>query len=284
MKLGKRPPKRDGRNFKLSKYLRAGLEPPPAKVDHFTKVSTWPMYGNDIYGSCGPAGAGHQIQSWSYYALDPLTPTRFNVLDFYFELTGGEDTGVYLLEMLRKLRNDGLAGDKIEAFIETDPSRLDEAKLSIYLFGSQGVGLALPDENTFGPWLEPTGPPNPWNGHYVPIVGYDDAARLFYVVTWGELVPMSYDWYLKYVDEAYAELNDLALIKETMVTPEGFDFATLEADLQHLSDPVTPPTPDPDPDPDPEPTPDPDKPFPWMHVIMSVGITAFLIFLLLYLL
>jgi len=278
MKLGKLPPKRDGRNFRLSHYLRVGLEPPPPMVDHHSEVGYWPMYDNDKYGDCGPAGAAHQIQSWSTYALSPITPSVNDVLDFYWEITGGVDSGVYMLDMMRKLRKDGLGGDKIEAFVETDTSRLDEAKLSVYLFGSHAVGLALPDENTFGPWLNPTGPPNPWNGHYVCAVGYDDAKRLFYVVTWGELWPMSYEWYLKYCDEAYAELNDLSIIKETMQTPEGFDFATLENDLQHIEDPIDP---DPDPDPEPDPEPDPDSPFPWMHVIMTAGITALVIFLLL---
>src|SRR5574341_265798 len=248
-KLGKRPPKIDRRTLRLARYLTVALEAPPPSIDHASAVANWPMYGNDRDGSCGPAGAAHQTQSWSTYAESPVTPSETTVIQDYFRITGGQDSGVYLLDMLNYWRQSGIGQDYIEAFVQVNPN-ITEAELSIQHFGSLGMGLALPDEGTFGPWDRVYGPPNPYNGHYVCAVAYDHAARTFEVVTWGERWVMSYDFFLKYCDEAYAMLNDLSILQRTMVSPEGFDFAQLTEDLDHLSDPIVVP-----PDVPPEPSP-----------------------------
>jgi hypothetical protein len=239
-RLGKRPPKLDHRTLRLARYLTARLPLPPLAVDHSSRVLDWPMYANDELGICGPAGAAHQVQSWSTYAeRGTITPPLQQVKDDYYAITGGADAGVYLLDMLNHWRRNGIGGDRIEAFVQVSPN-LDEARLAVQLFGSLGMGLSLPDQGTFGPWDRLYGPPNPNNGHYVVGVRYADAERLLDVVTWGGILRMSYDFFLKYCDEAFAVLNDLSIVEITMRSPEGFDFATLRADLDHLGDPVTP--------------------------------------------
>jgi hypothetical protein len=140
--------------------------------------------------------------------------------------------------MLNYWRNTGIANDKIEAFVAISPN-LDELRLSIQLFGSAGLGLSLPDGGVFGPWTVLYGVPNPNNGHYVVAVGYDDATRRLTTISWGRKMSMSYDFFLKYSDENYAVLNDLAL-NAVGVSPEGFDYPRLLDDLKHLKDPVTP--------------------------------------------
>ena len=250
-KLGKRPPKQDARTLRLRRYLRPELPAPPPVIDHASIVPKWEMYANDKFGDCGPAGCAHQTVSWSHYAGRPLIPTEKQVIDAYFEITGGQDVGVYMLDLMKYWRNKGIGGDQIEAFVQIDDDRLVEAKLAIQLFGSLGVGLALPDKHTFGPWTDVTGAPNPFNGHYVCAVAYDDSLQLFRVVTWGELWDMSYAWYEKYCDEAFVALNDLSINLQTMTSPEGFDFKKLENDLGHLGDPVDGGEPPVEPPPDP---------------------------------
>lgn len=242
-RLGKLPPKADHRTLRLARYLTARLPAPPALIDHASRVSDWPMYANDSLGICGPAGAAHQVQSWSTYAeRGTFTPDLQRVIDDYYAITGGVDSGVYLLDMLNYWRRTGIGGDQIEAYVQVSPN-LDEARLSMQLFGSIGMGLSLPDQGTFGPWDRVYGPPNPNNGHYVVGVAYSDAEGLIDVISWGAVMRMSYDFFLRYCDEAYAILNDLSIAQATMQSPEGFDFATLRDDLDHLGDAVTPPPP-----------------------------------------
>jgi len=260
MKLGKLPVKLDNRTLRFARYMPDKLPAPPTKIDHCSKVISWPMYANDELGDCGPAGAAHQIQAWSMYSGRAyIQPSVSAVKTAYFAITGGADTGVYLLDMLNYWRKTGISSDKIEAFASISPN-LDELRLSIQLFGSAGLGLSLPDVGTFGPWTKVTGPPNPNNGHYVCAVGYDDAKKTVDVISWGKVMPMSYAFFLKYNDEGYAILNDLSL-GPAGKSPEGFDFASLADDLKHLGDPVTPvPVPVPPPTPPPTPVPPPTPP------------------------
>ena len=250
-RLGKLPPKLDHRTLRLSRYLTDKLPAPPPKIDHSQLVMNWRMLLNDQLRDCGPAGAAHQDMSWAAYAGRPYDIADSQVKAWYYGITGGQDSGVYILDMANYWRKNPLGNDtRIEAFVSINPN-VTEAKLAIQLFGSAGIGLSLPDQGTFGPWDRVYGPPNPNNGHYVCLVGYDDARQMFTAITWGQAVDMSYSFFLRYCDEAYAFLNDLSLNPGSNVSPEGFDFATLQDDLNHLGDPVTPPDPPPPPSPSP---------------------------------
>ena len=92
-----------------------------------------------------------------------------------------------------------------------------------------------------------SGPPNRNNGHAVILVGFDAQRRIFQCVTWGELVEMSYDWYLAYVDEAYAILSSVDWLDDSGQNPEGFDLVALQQDLADITG--APPDPEPDPEP-----------------------------------
>ena len=111
---------------------------------------------------------------------------------------------------------------------------------------------------------KPTWPANPYNGHAVCLIGYDDATDMFKVATWGEVWDMSFDWFQKYCDESYAILNDLSL-NSSGRTAEGFDMAALQVDLQQIGAPVVDPVPVPvpvPPAPPIPPTPVPPNPAP----------------------
>ena len=257
MRLGKHPKKYDRRTFQLGRYLPR-LPQPPAVVDHASRLPVnLGMMGNDQYGDCVVAAAGHMVQSWSVYAERGLqTISDAEILAAYRTLSP-LDTGAYLLDGLNLWRKTGIGPDKIEAFVETAVADLVQAKLAIYYFGSCYIGMSLPDVNTFGPWTTPTGRPNPSNGHAVNLVAYDDARQMFRVCTWGEVWDMSYAWFKKYSDESFAVLNDLSLIQASGATAEGFDWPALLEDLKHVGDPVGPPAPVPVPVPVPPPVPPP---------------------------
>ena len=76
--------------------------------------------------------------------------------------------------------------------------------------------------------------PNPANGHCIPAVGYD--ARNLYVITWGEVKPMSWPFYEAYADEAYAVLSRdfIKAIDGKSGGDGGFDLPALEKDLLNI--------------------------------------------------
>ena len=244
-RLGKHPKKFDHRTLMLARYMPT-LPMPPVAVDHASKLpSNIGMMGNDRYGDCTVAAAGHMVQSWTTYAeRGTMTIPDSQLISAYLSLSPN-DEGAYMLDVLNMWRNSGIGGEKIEAFVEAGSADLIQAKLAIQYFGSLYIGVSLPDTNTFGPWdvPNPTWPGNPYNGHAICLVAYDDAKKMFKVCTWGEVWDMSYGWFQKYNDESYAVLDDISTIIATGKTPEGFDMTALQTDLAHLGDPVTPPEP-----------------------------------------
>ena len=265
-RLGKHPKKADRRNLQLSTYLPK-LPMPPSIVDRVSRLpKNIGMMANDQYGCCTMATAGHMVQSWSTYAnRGTQTIPDEKIVEAYLAISPN-DNGAYVLDALNYWRKTGVGGDNIEAFIEVQPHNITQAKIAIHYFGALYVGMALPDENTFGPWITPTGEPNRYNGHAVCLLAYNDLKKTFKVATWGEVWDMSYDWYNKYVDETYAVLNDISIIRESNLSPSGFAWDQLQADLHRIGDPVTEPvTPPPAPEPPPA-----HKPVPSMNFIQKI--------------
>ena len=251
-KLGKNPAVFDRRTLRFGDYVKPEVEPPPASVDYGARVDSWPMYDNDRYGDCTCAAAGHMIQSWTANAGKEVTPSDQSVLEFYEHFVGTPpppDAGCSMLEVLRYWRSTGVARHKVLAFTALELENEVQAKDALWMFGGVYIGVELPDFATRGdmlsvPWVvPPRGPvgdaaPNPNNGHCIPAVAYD--ARNLYVVTWGALKSMSWQFYRVYAEEAYAVLSK-DFVERSGRTIAGFDLATLEEDLAkipHLASPV----------------------------------------------
>lgn len=231
MRLGKLPKRHDPRTLKLARYLPAALPPPPPAVDHASKLpGDLGMMGNDRLGDCTCAAAGHLMQSWSSYAGQPVNPSEGEIIDAYRVLSP-EDQGCVMLEVLRYWRKHGIAGNRAAAFVELATGDLQQARLAIELFGGVYIGMALPDEHLEGPWTTPTGPMNYGNGHAVCLLGYDDSHQSFLAATWGQVVLLSYAWYQRYCDEAWAILDSLDRIQATGKSPEGFAWGELRQDV-----------------------------------------------------
>src|ERR1051326_5210989 len=191
-RFGRKPTRHDTRTLRLRDYLPIDLPSPPPSVDHASKVSAWDMDGNDKYGDCVMAALSHQILDWTTYAGALRKPSEDQVVAAYLTLSP-RDEGLVLLDTLNLWRNSGFWSDKIDAYVSLDPGNIVQAKLAIQYFGSVNIGMALPDDHTFGPWDTVQGPPNQSNGHCVALVGYD--ATGFFAVTWGEVLHMSFAWY-----------------------------------------------------------------------------------------
>lgn len=266
-RLGKHPKKFDNRTLQLARYLKK-LPTPLVAVDHASRLpADIGMMGNDQYGDCTVAAAGHMVQSWTTYAERGIETIPDSQILAAYRTVSPNDDGAYLLDVLNLWHKTGIGPDKIEAFVEVGPADLTQAKLCIEYFGSCYIGMSLPNVNTFGPWTTPTGDPNPYNGHAVALIAYNDNTQMFKVCTWGEIWDLSYAWFQKYADEGYAALNDILLVQATGKSPEGFDWAALQYDLTHIGDPVTPPAPTP-------PAPVPPAPVPGPVVAPQFAITV----------
>lgn len=243
-KMGKHPPKIDSRTLRFGAYLTTQLPAPPAAVDYSKPVKTWPMMGNDQYGDCTCAAAGHMIEEWTANTGQEITLPDATILQAYNHFAhGNPDAGANMLDVLKYWRKTGMGKDKIMAFAQLEPRNHVQLQDAVSIFGSCYIGVALPNfavppgtDFLQIPWAVPgTGPvgdaaPNPANGHCVPAVAYDQ--RFIYVVTWGAIKTMSWQFYDAYADEAYAVLSPDWVNKRVGTAPNGFNMSALQQDLQ----------------------------------------------------
>lgn len=206
----------------IAKALAAVPAPPStisAARTKFTKGLVWPMMGNDEWGDCTVAGAGHTIQYLTTYEKHATVPADQDVVDEYLKLSGGVDSGLTLLDVLRPWQNEGLFdGHKLAAYAEipSDPSvKLADWKRalrqSVWLAGSAYLAFSLPaglQQHEYDWTKVGTGAAwraGSWGGHCVPAVLYD--AKTWYVVSWGKLVPVSDAFMAAYCDERWMPVS-----------------------------------------------------------------------------
>jgi hypothetical protein len=242
--LGKKPAVFDSRTLRFGAYLTSKLPAPPDAVNWGKNVRSWPMYLNNKYGDCTCAAAGHMIQNWTAAAGNAKSPTDAQILKFYEHFTTpGPENGCDMVSVLKYWQSTGLGGDKIMAFAQLEPRNTTEVKDAVSIFGGCYIGVQLPKFVTAAlqqgqdvPWVVPAqGPtgdaaPDPAGGHCIPAVAYD--SRNLYVITWGEVKSMSWQFYADYADETYAVLSNDFLANNK--APNGFALAQLKQDLTEI--------------------------------------------------
>jgi hypothetical protein len=264
-KYGRRPsdPAKLARRLRLVDYLPMTLVL-PSSVDHSAVGEALGELGNDTVGDCTCAAAGHAIQVADWYGLSEVsTVNTQNILAVYSAITGynpddpNSDQGANLLDVLSYWRKTGIVGEKLDAYVAFDPTKVTHWQAVVDLYGVAYIGVWLPatvvnalDSGTVIDWTATTDPVTQDAGHCVAVVGYNASGLV--VVTWGQTVTMSYAFAAKYCDEAYAPLMpSWASGKE----PNALDVAQLTADLAIVTGggviPVDPPTPTPTPTPTP---------------------------------
>ena len=243
MKLGKLPARHDPRTLRLKHYSSSEIPPPPA-FWRGAAVVEWPMYANDQYQCCTCAAAAHMVHDWTAIRSTAQLLSDAEVLGSYLLLTGGDvDRGVAMLDALRHWRSHGIGAHQIHSYVALDAHSAEDLRIAISLFGSAYIGLELPNfamaegDRRKIPWVVPPGgttgdaAPNADNGHCVAAIGYDE--QNVYVVTWGALKTLSWEFFEAYNEEAYGVLST-DWVDETK-EHERFNFKTLERDLALLS-------------------------------------------------
>lgn len=245
VRFGKRKAKRDDRNLMFAALLKA---PPALPAEYDFDVAhhgiPTPMFDNDQYGDCVMAGRAHQTQLFEKAEQNKLIAISENdVLHEYFNETGGADSGLVVLDSLKEWRSKGwLAAKrryKIKAFAEIDRGKRTEVKRAVFMDIGLGLGLTLPDSAmpqfyAGKPWAVVSGKPgqpNPNSGHYVYVPGNTTSGPM--CVTWGRKQQMSWAFFAKYCDEAYAIIDAIDSAKKKRALDVGKLDAFLHALRKH---------------------------------------------------
>jgi hypothetical protein len=222
----------------LAAYAEGPL-PAPAKSIEPPQLQ-YPMAGNDTVGDCTIADAVHSSQVWSSITHEPWAYCGdAATVSEYYKLTGGQDTGLVISQLLASWHANGLGpvAHRITAYAQVHYANLVEVRQAVDWYGTCRIGVNLPqaamDEFNAGkPWdLTGTAADDEIiGGHDVPIVGYDSE---LYVVTWGRIQPVTLRWFQRYVEEAWAIVP--ANFMPRHGDGRGINVAQLIADCTKLS-------------------------------------------------
>ena len=231
-KLGKAEARKDPRNLRFASLLTGKGPRLPASYDFDTRHTgiPTPMFANDTHGDCVIAGRAHQTLRFEDLEQgSPIMIKDADVLREYNLETGGSDTGLVVLDSLKSWRKVGWKVGKlrykIRAFSELNFRDHDEVMTAIYADLGIGLGLQLPISaqgqiQTGQGWDVVGGAdskPGSWGGYYVYVVGYLPTGPV--CVTWGRKQRMTWAWFDKYCDEAYAIFD----------AKDGFSKATISS-------------------------------------------------------
>lgn len=264
-KMGRKRPLARGPRLKFGRLLASGLVPAPPTLNDYVRGASAPIYasmedilGNDQYGDCTCAGAGHildVLRANSAAASLWRPATRLDALAFYSRVTdppfdpvtGANDSGADEQTVLNVWKQNGFFADgtgKIAAYAAVDPTDIEEIKQAIWLNGNVYFGVGLPDA-----WVSPMpsksgfvwdvdGDSDPNNGHCFIGYGYNDQG--VFIDTWGTYGTVTWAAVAAYCAAAVG--GDLFTVfgpdwinTITQKSPSGFNATVLEQYIQELS-------------------------------------------------
>lgn len=249
LKLGKTPARPGAVSLKLSDYLTDDVPAHPVTFGHYQLVDDFPMFGNDQYGDCVWAGAGHETQIFTAEGHGSAVFTDAEILKAYSDVTGfnpddpDTDQGTDMEQAAAYRRKTGLVDTSgkrhiIGAYTDLGVGNDSEVETAAWLFGGVGVGWELPQSamNQFNegkPWTVSRSHTKILGGHYVPIVGAD--ADWLYGISWGKVIPIDRKFLKKYMDEGIAYVSVEILWGGKSL--EGFTNTQLLGDLRGIDGP-----------------------------------------------
>jgi hypothetical protein len=254
-KLGKLPAKIDLRTLKLAYILQTTKLPSiPYNYDfdvaHQTTIAQ-SMFGNDVVGCCVIASRANHTLRFEFDEVQYHIPiTTQIVIDEYYKEQGyignkcwlaalfqkKPDNGLIMLESLNNWRKVGwnLYGNQytIYAFAALNRKDHEEVKEAIYLLNGVQTGVTLTQDamnqfNSNSTW-DITPDTKIIGGHAVYVVGYSSTGPI--CITWAKKQQMTWAWWDKYVDEAYAIVDN----KDTWASNSIIDVNVLDQYLHTI--------------------------------------------------
>lgn len=236
-------------------------------ADHFSKISSWEMFSNDRFGTCGPAAVAHYYELVTTYLTGAtIRPSVNDVLALYKlcnpdfnPATGAGDNGVDMGQMLGFVCSNGIGGKKALAHATVQINSIDDVRAVVSIFGGAllGVTLETAQQSQTNAGLWDYSPSPIWGGHAVLAGLYNGspAGSDISVVTWGQVCGTTDSFEQHQLSECHVLIFPEHL--GTVAFQQGVDLAALAADYKALTGqnfPAIPPTP---PGPTPVPTPPP---------------------------
>lgn len=240
-KLGKAPAKIDSRTILLASILGKTLPPIPSAYDFDAAHPGCdaPMFLNDRLGDCVIAGRAHQTRRFELIEQKTvITITDDDVKREYFKESGGQDSGLVMLDSLNAWRKGWSAAGKaysIHAFAAVDYASKADVRACIYLLNGCYAGVLLPRaaQRQIGKvWTVTTGPSarkGSWGGHCIYIAAYNAVGPV--CITWGARQQMTWAWLAKYCDEAFGIVDNLDAWRQK----PGIDVEKLEGYLTQIA-------------------------------------------------
>lgn len=208
-KLGRRPGRIPVGLRDLSYYVAGELPQAPPRTDYPT--FTWGMLGNDKVGDCGVAGLEHGFEADAVVVHEQETwPDTAEAVHYYFDYTGGQDSGVVLSDYLEYVRKNGYYGHHVHAYAPVEVANLPLLHTCVWMYGFAYTGITVTNamQEAFSngqPWTTSLLNSSVAGGHCIPLVGYDD--QYLYAVTWGKIQPITYPMWHYIASEAWAVLT-----------------------------------------------------------------------------
>ncbi|HMA51633.1 MAG TPA: hypothetical protein VKP60_17865, partial [Magnetospirillaceae bacterium] len=231
--------------------LLAGLDlPPPPESQDWTRgmPADLGIMLNDKLNCCSIAAFYHALQVWSFNAADGVMETEpdSNVEALYCAVSGYKPAEAppgpicneqqVLTHIHKTGAPTGKGPNKLMAFLEVDIRNLDDIKRTIAACGVAYVGIKVPTYLKDVDW-----PPvldvqaenaEPFGAHAVVLAGYDaQGARM---ISFGKLYTMTWAFFAKYADEAYA-LADQSWMEAKGTTPGGLTIEGLKKQMHAIS-------------------------------------------------
>jgi hypothetical protein len=207
----------------------------PPEYDWSAGYNEWNNYNNDKYKTCVPAAAAHLRISWTHNSNKPVKAASVQtVMDTLRLVAPSQDItkGCYMSDFMSHWRSKGMDGVKIARYIPIKKQHTDLLKQAVYWFGGCLIGLQLP-QSAIGKtvWNYPSEEPEKdnieWGGHTVCVLGYSGSG--FTVISWGQRIVMSHEFYRQYNDESYVTLSrvDWTTEKDQSPTSEKQSYSQL---------------------------------------------------------
>ncbi len=237
-KLGKLAAKKDERTLRLADVMAPKPIIPDAYDFDAGKSVPTPMFLNDQYGCCVMAGRAHQTLRFELTEQNQIIAVQDgDVLREYMSETGGQDSGLVVLDSLKEWQQNGWQAAahryNIHSFLAVNPQDQHEVMAAIYLMSGTGIGVQLPqsamDQFQAGePWTVQPDDGGIIGGHYVYLPAYNSTGPI--CVTWGQRQQMTWEWFAAYCDEAFA----IAQSREPFVCNSPIDVGKLDMLLEEV--------------------------------------------------
>jgi hypothetical protein len=214
----------------------------PVEYDWGSRIKpnhNWGDYGNLKLNNCTYATAAHAVLIWKSYKLKNVyRPSTNTIINDYGKMIREKrslkelqtllDKGGKPLEAVKVLnswRKKGIDGHKIVAYAKLSfrnkKQQQEEVKRVIYLYGGCYIGIDIPrsvekqwQQNKV--WKVIKGVPagdarrRLWFSHALLATGYNE--KELRVITFGKEETMTWEFFAKYVDEAYVVFDEKFLL------------------------------------------------------------------------